>query len=55
VQKQAARSRPTRRFQFRLGSLHGRHNFSSNGSPGGYSRRQDRCAGDERWRGDYRV
>ncbi len=55
VQKQAARSRPTRRFQFPLGSLYGRYNFSSSGSPGGYSRRQDRCAGDERWRGDYRV
>ena len=31
VQKQAARSRPTRRFQFPLGSSHGRYNFSSSG------------------------
>ena len=45
VQKQAARSRPTRRFQFPLGSLHGRYNFSSSGCLAGCSRRQDRCAG----------
>ena len=45
VQKQAARSRPTRRFQFPLGSSHGRYNFSGIGGLAGCSGRQDRCAG----------
>ena len=51
MQKQAARSRPTRRFQFPLGSSHGRDNFSSSGglSLGVYSLSQNRyrCAGFE--------
>ncbi len=40
VQKQAAWSRPTHRFQFPLGSSHGRYNFSSSG---GCSRSPYRC------------